>query len=82
MTRAASARVNMASRSGSAGVNVGAIFHFFAQRTRVSATDVRELTSRASVRTSADGLSRKHRDGRNVAIGGDRYPGDDGVVTA
>ena len=46
----------MASRSGSAGVNVGAMCQRFAHSTRVSATDVRELKSSASVRTWSIGL--------------------------
>ena len=46
---------NIAAKSGSTGTNVGAICHRFAHITRVSATDVLELVSSASVFTSAIG---------------------------
>ncbi|MNC99308.1 hypothetical protein D3C83_175600 [compost metagenome] len=56
MTSAASARLSIASRSGSDGVNFGSMFHFVAHSTRVSATEVRELKSRAMVSTRSIGL--------------------------
>ena len=55
MSSAASQRASIASRFGPSGSNVGWILNSFAQRTRTSATEVRELVSIAIDRTSLIG---------------------------
>ena len=82
MTSAASARASMPRRSGSVGVSFGAIFQRRAHRIRVSATDVRELMSSASVRDLLDRHAAEQRHRRDRPVRPDRDAGHDVIVAA